>query len=79
MAHYGKDLAFMLLVLALGGGLVVYGIITGRIPGRFGVVERDERPGMFYFGILVYTGCALFALYRVVDLILLMIRHNGAS
>jgi hypothetical protein len=77
MEHYGRELAFVLFIIVLFGGLAAYGLITGTLPSRSGLLKRSSSPAAYYAGVIIYTSIALAASCGALDLILLMNHCKG--
>jgi uncharacterized membrane protein YqjE len=77
MEHYKRELAFLLLLLAFTGGQVAYGLVTGMLHQRYAVVKRDKDPALFYALIILYLIFALFAIWWLTNLILIINHRNG--
>lgn len=55
----------LLLAFALATGQALGTVPTGFFGGSgFGVIDRDESPGNYWFHVVLYSGATLFILYE---------------
>jgi hypothetical protein len=77
MKHEMFALIFKAIVLFLSsaffGFLVVRGLKSGTLHGKYGIsIRRDEGPLFFNCALICYTGLSLFSLYGCIKSLLLM-------
>ena len=77
METYGKLLAGDLLLFIVFGGTVAYGLVTGILPSRGGVIKRSEKPAVFYPALFMYSFVTLLTVVGAIDLLLEMNHHSG--
>jgi hypothetical protein len=63
MEHRGGGIAFFLFVAALNAALIGYGLKTGKLPTKSGVLQRTDNPVAFFLVLIVYSCICIASLY----------------
>jgi p-aminobenzoyl-glutamate transporter AbgT len=77
MENYSKGLVCALIFFAIMGGQVVYGLATGQIHQRYGVIKRDKDPVFFWVMLFIYLVFATAMALGAIDLILRINNRPG--